>query len=160
MGEKRNAFPTPATRLLAGAPPLRMSAATTPGGFEEMTTERQGRKTILIVEDDGATRESLGLILGTQGYGVLGAANGQEALGLLRSGPYPDLILLDLMMPVMDGWQFRREQDRDAALAAIPVVVLSADGSVQQKAAALRATGYLQKPVEVESLLEAIRRYV
>ncbi len=123
-----------------------------------MTTEGQGAKTILVVEDDGATRESLGLILGAQGYGVLGAANGQEALGLLRSGPHPNLILLDLMMPVMDGWQFRREQERDAALAAIPVVVLSADGSVRQKAAALHATDYLQKPVEVESLLETIQK--
>lgn len=122
-----------------------------------MTSERQGGKTILVVEDDAATRESLGLILGTQGYGVLGAGNGQEALDLLRAGPYPDLILLDLMMPIMDGWQFRREQTRDAVLAGIPVVVLSADGNVRPKAAALGAAGYLQKPVEVECLLEEIR---
>jgi CheY-like chemotaxis protein len=122
-----------------------------------MTTERQGGKTILVVEDDPATREALGLILGSAGFGVLGAPNGQEALGLLRSGPYPDLILLDLMMPVMDGWQFRREQTRDPALAAIPVVVLSADGNVRQKASALGAAGYLQKPVEVENLLETIQ---
>ncbi len=123
-----------------------------------MTSERKDAKTILVVEDDDATRESLGLILGARGYGVLGAANGEEALGLLRSGPHPDLILLDLMMPVMDGWQFRREQAADAALAAIPVIVLSADGNVTQKAEAIRAAGYLQKPVEVESLLEAIRK--
>ncbi len=121
-------------------------------------SERQERKTILVVEDDAVTRESLGLILGAQGYDVLGAANGQDALGLLRSGPHPNLILLDLMMPIMDGWQFRREQAADTALSAIPVVVLSADGNVQQKATALRATGYLQKPVEVESLLDAIRQ--
>jgi CheY-like chemotaxis protein len=123
-----------------------------------MTTQPQGGKTILIVEDDTATREALGLILAGQGFSVLGAANGQEALGLLRSGPRPDLILLDLMMPVMDGWQFRREQVQDSILSAIPVVVLSADGNVRQKAAALRAAGYLQKPVEVESLLEAIHQ--
>jgi CheY-like chemotaxis protein len=123
-----------------------------------MTTQPQGGKTILVVEDDTATREALGLILGAQGFTVLGAGNGQEALGLLRSGPHPDLILLDLMMPVMDGWQFRREQTQDPALSAIPVVILSADGNVRQKATALRADGYLQKPVEVDSLLEAIQQ--
>ncbi len=120
--------------------------------------ERQGGKTILIVEDDAATREALGLILVAEGFGVLGAANGEEALGLLRSGPHPDLILLDLMMPIMDGWQFRRAQVGDSTLSAIPVVVLSADGNVQQKATALRAAGYLQKPVDVGNLLEAIQR--
>jgi CheY-like chemotaxis protein len=123
-----------------------------------VTTERQGGKTVLIVEDDAAIREALSLILAGEGFVVLGAANGQEALGLLRSGPHPNLILLDLMMPIMDGWQFRREQTQDAALSAIPVVVLSADGNGQQKAAALRAAGYLQKPVEVETLLETIRK--
>src|SRR5262249_24356296 len=125
--------------------------------MKRMTTERPDGKTILIVEDDRATRESLGLILGAQGYSILGAGNGREALDLLRAGPHPDLILVDLMMPVMDGWEFRREQTGDAALAGIPVVVLSADGSVRQKAAALHADGYLQKPVDVESLLDAIR---
>jgi CheY-like chemotaxis protein len=123
-----------------------------------MTTGRQDGKRILVVEDDAATRDALSLILSAQGFDVQGAANGQEALALLRSGPHPDLILLDLMMPIMDGWQFRREQTRDPTLSAIPVVVLSADGNVQPKAAALRAAGYLQKPVEVENLLEAIRQ--
>jgi CheY-like chemotaxis protein len=123
-----------------------------------MTTQPQGGKTILVVEDDDATREALGLILGAQGFGVLRAANGQEALVLMRAGPQPDLILLDLMMPIMDGWQFRREQTQDPSLSAIPVVVLSADGNVRQKAAALRADGYLQKPFEVDSLLEAIHQ--
>jgi CheY-like chemotaxis protein len=62
------------------------------------------------------------------------------------------------MMPVMDGWQFCREQAADVALRAIPVIVLSADGNVREKADAIRAAGYLQKPVEVESLLEAIQK--
>jgi CheY-like chemotaxis protein len=118
----------------------------------------QGAKTILVVEDDAATREALTLILRSEGFAVLGAANGQEALGQLRAAPPPDLILLDLMMPIMDGWQFRREQVQDPNLAAIPVLVLSADGNVQQKAASLRVAGYLQKPVDVENLLEVIQR--
>jgi CheY-like chemotaxis protein len=123
-----------------------------------MTNVQQGGKTILVVEDDAATREALGLILVSEGFRFLGAANGQEALGLLRSGPHPDLILLDLMMPIMDGWQFRREQSQDSALSAIPVVVLSADGNVQQKATALQAADYLQKPVDVENLIAVIQR--
>jgi CheY-like chemotaxis protein len=125
-----------------------------------MTTEQGGDKSILVVEDDAATREALAMILGAEGFRVTGAANGEEALGLLRSTPPPDLILLDLMMPIMDGWQFRREQTHDPRLSAIPVVVLSADGNVQQKASALRAAGYLQKPVEMDHLLETIRRQI
>jgi CheY-like chemotaxis protein len=123
-----------------------------------MTTEGQGSKTILVVEDDTATRDALAMILSAQGFTVVGAANGQEALSVLRGESQPDLILLDLMMPIMDGWQFRREQARDPGLFAIPVVVLSADGNVQQKAASLRAADYLQKPVDVDSLLEVIQR--
>jgi CheY-like chemotaxis protein len=123
-----------------------------------MATEGQGDKTILIVEDDAGTREALSMILSAQGFTVVGAANGQEALGLLRGDVRPDLILLDLMMPIMDGWQFRREQVKDPALALIPVVVLSADGNVRQKAASLHSADYLQKPVDPENLLEVIRR--
>ncbi len=119
----------------------------------------QGGKTILVVEDDTATREALGMILADHGFRVLAAANGQEALDHLRAPPLPHLILLDLMMPIMDGWQFRREQVRNAGLSAIPVVILSADGNVQQKAASLQATAFLQKPVEPELLLEVARRY-
>jgi CheY-like chemotaxis protein len=122
-----------------------------------MTAEQRG-KTILIVEDDTATRDALTLILSAEGFAVVGAANGEEALGVLRSESPPDLILLDLMMPIMDGWQFRREQSVDPRLSAIPVVVLSADGNVQQKAASLRVAAYLQKPVDVDNLLEVIHR--
>jgi CheY-like chemotaxis protein len=123
-----------------------------------MTVTERGGKTILVVEDDTATRNALAMILGAEGFAVIGAANGQEALGLLRGAPRPDLILLDLMMPIMDGWQFRREQAQDPGLSAIPVVVLSADGNVQQKAISLRAADYLQKPVDVEQLLEVIQK--
>src|SRR5262245_8453392 len=113
---------------------------------------------ILIVEDDAATRDALTMVLSDEGYAVSSAANGLEAIDLLRQGAAPDLIILDLMMPVMDGWQFRREQQRDPALDGIPVLVLSADGGVAQKAAALGARGYVQKPVEMDTLLDAIQR--
>jgi CheY-like chemotaxis protein len=116
-------------------------------------------KTILVVEDDCDVRDALIELLEYRGYLVVGAANGREALDRLRSSTRPALILLDLMMPVMDGWQFRAEQLRDPSLAPIPVVVISADGNVPQKAAAIGVASYLQKPVEADALLSAIERY-
>jgi CheY-like chemotaxis protein len=116
-------------------------------------------KTILLVEDDSDVRDALSQILRDRGYAVLGAADGREALEHLRRDGRVDLILLDLMMPVMDGWEFRRVQQQDAALAAIPVVILSADGNVRRKAASIAAAGYVQKPVETDQLLDLVRRH-
>src|SRR4051794_19279392 len=99
---------------------------------------------ILLIEDDGDTRDAMTLVLEGVGYKVESVTNGQEALDQLRAAaPPPCLILLDLMMPVMDGWQFRDEQQRDNSLSTIPVIVVSADGNVDRKAAALGAAGYL-----------------
>jgi CheY-like chemotaxis protein len=81
---------------------------------------------VLVVEDEPAARAGMQQLLCAAGYDALSAANGQEALELLRSGVRAKAILLDLMMPVMDGWAFRREQLRDPRLAHIPVIVLSA----------------------------------
>jgi serine/threonine-protein kinase RsbW len=117
-------------------------------------------KNILVVEDDGATREALALVLEADGHQATRAANGHEALELLRQGPLPDLILLDLMMPVLDGWQFRRRQQDDTALAPIPVVVLSAAADLARRAGPLGAVALLQKPVEPDRLLGAIRPFV
>src|SRR5690242_18258082 len=96
-------------------------------------------KSILVVEDDPLTREALAMVLGEAGCRVACAADGREALGLLRAGPKPDLILLDLSLPVLDGRQFRREQLQDPALAGIPVVVVSAAADLSQEAKALGA---------------------
>jgi CheY-like chemotaxis protein len=114
---------------------------------------------ILIVEDDFDIREALTQILETEGYPVAGATNGREALDYLSSHQPPCVILLDLMMPVMDGWQFREAQQRDPNLSKIPVVVISADASVMQKAASINAVGYLKKPIELDHLLEIIGRF-
>ena len=114
---------------------------------------------VLIVEDNDATREALSLLLQTGGYTTAEAANGREALVYLRSHEPPRLVLLDLMMPVMDGWQFRAEQRRDPRLANVPVIVCSAQGGVEQRAGSLEAACYLNKPVEVEELLAVVRRY-
>jgi CheY-like chemotaxis protein len=110
------------------------------------------------VDDDFLTREATTLALAAEGYMVAAAANGREALERLRQRCRPDLILLDLAMPGMDGQQFRRELARDEELARIPVLVVSASGDLRRQADALGAVGCLQKPIEVGQLLDAVRR--
>lgn len=114
---------------------------------------------LLVVEDDQDIRHALALVLESEGYRVVGVANGQEGLDHLRRGERPCVILLDLMMPVMDGWEFRAQQTGDPSLAPIPVIVISADSKVPQKAAALGAAAYLKKPIDFDALIEAVRRY-
>jgi CheY-like chemotaxis protein len=115
-------------------------------------------KRVLIVEDNEVTRDVMALILESEGYQVSTAADGRRALEWLRGGQRPCLILLDLMMPVMDGWQFREEQRRDRALADIPVVVCTAAGEAA-KQEAMGAAELLNKPVEADNLLAAVRRH-
>ena len=111
---------------------------------------------ILIVEDDDDIREALTQILQLEGYAVREAANGSEALDISAQHPVPSLILLDLMMPVMDGWQFRTEQLKDPALSKVPVVVISADASVHEKVAMFGAATVLPKPISLDRLLRAV----
>jgi CheY-like chemotaxis protein len=115
---------------------------------------------ILVVEDDAATREVVRDVLDGEGYCVVTAANGYEALAELRArSSRPSVILLDLKMPIMDGWAFRGEQLKDRSLRAIPVVVLSADAAARAKAVWLRAAGYLRKPLRLDDLLRTVERY-
>jgi signal transduction histidine kinase len=124
--------------------------------------KRASGRTLFIIEDDADIREALAGLLEMEGFHVTGCSNGREALDLLRglrgtpSSPKPDLILLDLMMPVMDGWQFRVSQKDDPELATIPVIALSADSTA--KAAAIDAEAYLKKPVDYDTLIETIDR--
>jgi CheY-like chemotaxis protein len=118
--------------------------------------EKTGR--ILVVEDDLDIRSILTQLLMFEGYDVEEAADGAEALALLRRDGPPALILLDLMMPVMDGWQLRAELQRDPALASIPVVIVSADVRVEQEASRLRVAGLLKKPLQIEPLLDLVHR--
>lgn len=120
------------------------------------------RQSILIVEDDADVSDALSLVLQDASYTVHCAGNGREALDHLRGGGRTDppaVILLDLMMPVMNGHEFRAAQLADADLAGIPVLVLSGDGNVAQKAVAVHADGYLVKPVDVGTLLETVARH-
>ncbi|HXX68797.1 MAG TPA: response regulator [Polyangiaceae bacterium] len=118
--------------------------------------KRVSSRSLLVVEDDGDIREALDGLLSTEGFRVFGCSNGREALAWLRASPKPDLILLDLMMPVMDGWQFRVAQKEDPELAKIPVLALSADSTA--KAAAIDAEAYLKKPVDYDTLIDTIDR--
>ena len=117
-----------------------------------------GATTVLVVEDDFDLRDALVPILEYEGHRVVSAANGKEALERLHAMPPPSLILLDLMMPVMSGEEFRAEQLRDPTLASIPVVVVSAHASAEERARRLGAVGCVRKPFEVEDLLEQVRR--
>lgn len=112
----------------------------------------ESSKRILIVEDDAATSVALAECLRDEKYEVTCAPDGAAALGLLRSMAPPDVIILDLMLPLMDGWDFRAAQKQDPALAGIPVIALSAVGWMVDVEASLR------KPVRVDELLDAVRR--
>ena len=114
---------------------------------------------VLVVDDDSGIRETLAEVLGDEGYDVLTAVHGRDALDKLRAdGRQPCVILLDLMMPVMTGSQFYAEQQKDPKLAAVPVVVISADGNVAFKAQSFGGE-YVAKPVRIEKVLEIIHRH-
>jgi CheY-like chemotaxis protein len=114
-------------------------------------------KHILVVEDNAAARDALAALLEAEGYAVACAADGREALDHLRGPDRPCLILLDLAMPVMDGWEFLARQRRSPSLAHIPVILVSAEGDLPRLATSLGVAGYFPKPVEADGLLRAIR---
>ncbi len=112
-------------------------------------------RTVMVVEDDACIREMVIQILASEGFTPVGARNGQEALHRLRQEHvHPALILLDLMMPVMNGGQFRAEQLKDPALAGIPVVVMSATDRAD-----VPAEAHVDKPFDIEVLLDVVSRF-
>jgi len=117
-------------------------------------------KVVLIVEDDDDVRESLAEVLKDNDYVTREATHGRDTLDSLRAGgTKPCLILLDLMMPVMDGRQFRAAQMNDPALAAIPVVVLSAHTDAAELARQMGVLDVLKKPIDLASLLATVHRF-
>jgi len=114
---------------------------------------------ILIVEDDIDFREHLTALIRARGHEVEIAADGEEALLRLHVGEPPSLILLDLMMPEMDGWTFRARMLQEPKLASIPIAVLSGVGSVGNEAEKLHIDHYLGKPVDLQALYRLIERY-
>ena len=122
-----------------------------------MTHQSIAHCPVLIVEDDADLREMMAQLLALEGYQTAAVANGREALEYLQQENAPNLILLDLMMPVMDGWEFRRHQQANPALAAVPVIVLSALD--QSRTAGVDAEAVLKKPLDFDLLLELVRLF-
>jgi CheY-like chemotaxis protein len=118
------------------------------------------RQVVLVVDDDPDARDAITAILEDAGYDALSAANGREALGRLGDhGGRCDLILLDLLMPVMNGWDFRRKQRETPAFADIPVLLMSAGAHMAIVSDELNAAGYVTKPVETSDLLAVVQRH-
>jgi CheY-like chemotaxis protein len=124
-------------------------------GVQSLT--ESSRCPVLIVEDDDDLREMMAQLLSIEGFQTTTVANGREALEYLHGAAKPDVILLDLMMPVMDGWEFRRQQKADPELAPVPVIVLSALD--QSRAAGVDAAAFLKKPLDFDRLLELVRAH-
>lgn len=116
-------------------------------------------KTILIVEDDPIFSEGLSTVLQREGCVVLRAANGRDALSRLHLQALPDLILLDMLMPLMDGWSFLAQFKQVPEWSSTPVVIMTALGiATREWAASLGATDVIRKPAEIDELVEALRR--
>ena len=111
---------------------------------------------ILIVEDSPDLQDLLVQLFESEGHTVSRANNGREALTLLETSPLPDSILLDIMMPVMDGIEFREQQRNDPRLAAIPVVMMTADLAQRMHAESLGIHAFVKKPLEADQLLETM----
>lgn len=115
---------------------------------------------VLVVDDDPHIREVIAELLEDEGYVVGRAANGEEALDALRQpAPRPSVILLDLMMPKMNGWEFREAQRQDPAIAPIPVVAISAHADLLSAAAQMDADAHLPKPIDIDRLLRTVQQY-
>ncbi len=119
----------------------------------------QPRKTLLVVEDDAAARQGMAVLLAREGYEVALAANGREALDYLDTHPLPDLILLDMLMPYLDGWGFLDELKRkDSPTVSVPVIVITGSNVTSEWALQHGCVGCVRKPIEVDHLLAEIRR--
>ena len=114
---------------------------------------------ILIVDDDLELREALAQVLSDEGYELFGARDGLEAVNWLKKGNRPDVILLDLSMPVVNGWEFRMFQKRDPDLATIPVILITAGGYTREEVAWLEPAALIPKPLDLTLLLSVIRRF-
>jgi two-component system chemotaxis response regulator CheY len=118
----------------------------------------QTGKTILVVEDNDVAREGAAAALQGAGYQVVQAADGQEALDLLRSGPAPDLILLDMLLPVLDGWLFLERLRREGPLPTPPIVITTGTILTREWAGDHGCAGFVRKPIDTDELLAEVRR--
>ncbi len=130
-----------------------------PRSGERYPTVMRRIHSVLLVEDDADLREAMAAILDAEGYRVIGARDGQDAIDRLREGARPSVIILDLMLPRKDGRQFRREQIADPDLDHIPVIAYSGDARVADAARDLRVRHWFRKPVNFGAMLEAIAAF-
>ena len=148
----------PLRRERAGA--LTSSIVSAEDADGAVTRVKNYRRSILVVDDDPDIRETVSEILEDEGFEVTPAANGLDALELLRGGLTPALILLDIMMPVMDGRQFREHQLQSPELAGIPVIVFTAHSNIAEVERSTRPFGVLRKPLRLDELLTTITRVI
>ncbi len=118
-----------------------------------------GEASVLIVEDDADVRSAVAAVLEAEGYRVVEATDGVQALQFLRGTTVFCMILLDLWMPVMNGFEFRSEQLKDPTLAAVPVIVITADHAAARRAVDLGVVAAMTKPIEFEPLLDLLGQY-
>ena len=149
------------TAACSASEPLGSSAPETgarahPNSAEADRKEPDPSMFVLIVDDDPNLLDVTRFVIESEGIAVETARNGEEALALLRAHPLPGLVLLDLMMPVMSGWEFLNEVAKDPLLKAIPVVVLTAVERTQ----APGAVEILRKPMDLGALIGVVERYI
>jgi CheY-like chemotaxis protein len=121
-----------------------------------MASATQPAKTLLVVEDNDVAREGAAAVLRKAGYRVALAANGRDGLDYLRSHPVPDLVILDMLMPVLDGWQVLGRLNREGP--AVPVLVATGTILTREWAESHGCCGFLRKPFEGDALLAEVRR--
>ena len=123
---------------------------------KSMKSTSQCCNAVLVIEDEKDIRETLQQVIELEGYEVFTAANGKEGLKALAERQRPGLILLDMMMPIMNGWEFMTAQKLDEKVSEIPVVIISAAG---ERAKNTHAVGFVKKPVELDYLLQVVGQY-
>ena len=116
------------------------------------------QKTVLVVEDNDAAREGIAFLLQDAGYQVAAVENGKQALEYLSENRPPALILLDMLMPVLDGWRFMEELQQHSRPLAVPIIITTGTILTPEWAAAHGCAGFLRKPIEREALLREVER--
>ncbi len=112
---------------------------------------------VLVVDDDEDIGEAIEIILESRGYRCVVARDGEAALNLMRTHPLPQVVLLDMMMPIMSGEEFRIAQLQDPRLATVPVIVMTADATAEERVASLGVSKFLRKPLRIDELISAMR---